>query len=157
MNRKNEWIAPIYHENRGRLIRLARRLLEDSDVQIAEDVVQKTFEELLKAGEEMQSHPNIAGWLCKTLSNVVKNTARLSHYRMEVPFPKGYEAVSGDWRENRPYELPSELTPEEREILLLVAMGYRPQDIAKMKGISPGACRVRLMRARRHVRILTQP
>lgn len=154
MNHTKEWFDPIYRENRGKLLTMARNLLVNSHPEIAEDIVQRTFMVLLMKEELVRDHPNIRGWLRQTLTNLLKNELRLARYEMEVPFPVGIELVAKNREEDAEYSLPSELSAEERKLLLLVAKGYKPKDIAKMEGITPDACRVRIMRARKHFTIL---
>lgn len=153
MNPVEEWFDPIYDANFNRLLNLARNMLV-VDLELAEDMVQRTFLVLLVKREQVQNHPNITGWLIKTLSNIIDNEENRAKYKREVPLFPDCD-FADNMVENFQEHLPQGLTEEERRLLVLhVECGYSLKDIAKDEGIHPAACRMRWRRARIHCRKL---
>ena len=59
---------------RGKLYRMV--LLWTKDRDLAEDAIQNVFERTMSRQRELESHPNLAGWMVKSLKNEV-----LMHFR----------------------------------------------------------------------------
>ncbi len=131
-----------------RMLAVARRRLEDPS--LAEEVVHEAFLRLWQRREDplLQSHPNLAGWLMKTTDLLILNIARR---QTALPLTDELAAILESPAPEAKLEdcLPSELSNDDRQLLC-----WRYQDelgddaIARMLGITPAACRVRLHRAR---------
>lgn len=59
---------------RGKLYRLVYLWIKDQS--LAEDVLQNVFEKTVERQKELQAHPNLMGWMVKSLKNEV-----LMHHR----------------------------------------------------------------------------
>ncbi len=59
---------------RGKLFRMVFLWTKDRD--LAEDALQNVFEKSVERQKELQTHPNLAGWMVKSLKNEV-----LMHHR----------------------------------------------------------------------------
>ena len=149
MNPTNEWFCSIYSKHFPKMVRTLYQAIGDGEM--AEDLVQEAFVSLfLKQEKVRQDYPSVVPWLWQTVKFRFKNEMRRSKYKWEVPFPEDFEPVARDVGDNPRHSLPPGLSEEEQELLLLTAHGYMAVDIARVKGITPSACRMRLKRARDH-------
>lgn len=129
-----------------------------ADPATAQDIVAETF---LVAWRRLDELPRQeAPWLLRTAANVLANHERGDRRRsrlteqLRAHHPEPADTV-GD-----PHELDPQLAAaldalpdHERELLLMVALdGFSVRDAAHTLGISAGAARVRLHRARRRIR-----
>lgn len=113
--------------------------------------MQNVFFTLWIKREQLNSHPNISGWLFRTLFYQIQNeTQKVFHSReVELNFDVPDE-------ENSPENsfldsLPEGLTQDERQLLyLLYDLQLPQQEIAARLHCSPEACRMRVYRARKH-------
>ena len=155
-------IAAIWRERHRHLIDVAYRML--SSVSDAEDVVQEAFTRLLRT--DLAQIDDVRGWLVVVVSRICLDQLRSARVR--------HEAYVGPWLPE-PVIAGNELTPEERITLddsvrmaLLVVLEqlspgervsfilhdvfqYTFDDIARIMGKTPAACRQLASRARRHV------
>ena len=153
MPEHDEWFDKLYTEFYAKLFKQAYYVLQN--YALAEDLVEETFLVLLYKKEQLLNHPNIAGWLYKTLKNVIMNELKSSKHNLEIPL--GNEHMDSNTY-SHPLEmtLPQGLTAKEREILILLyekQLSY--EDIATHLGISILNCRTRAFRAREHYKRLT--
>lgn len=124
----------------------------------AEDMTQEVFLRLNEKAAKLIRHPNIRGWLKKTLHYVIRNYLQ-KQSNQEVPVAEvwdgaeepSYEFAYGD----RDVLFPPDMNEQEKFLL------YRRyceecscKDIARELGISPAACRMRLHRAEKKFRKL---
>lgn len=155
MSHVEGWFESIYTEQYPKMIRLAYYILRDRE--LAEDVAQSTFMTLLMKEESLRGHSDISRWLKVTLRNLANNELSKAKYRMEVPFPPGYESAGAMPEENFLSLLPRGLSEKERRLLYLrVEMGYSIKEIAGMEHCTPEACRMRLWRIRQKCMELLQ-
>lgn len=141
---------------RGSLYRLVYLWIKDPS--LAEDALQNVFEKSVERQKELQNHPNLMGWMVKSLKNEV-----LMHHRKNSRL-EGLEgmsepaAVPADTLEAREshrliFELVATLPDKQREIFHLrevEEMSY--EEIAQHLDISLDQVKVNLHRARKTLR-----
>lgn len=155
MSHVEGWFESVYTEQYPKMIRLAYYILHDAE--LAEDAVQSAFMTLLIKEESLRRHSDISKWLKITLRNVANNELSKAKYKMEIPFPPGYEAAGAMPEEDFLSLLPQGLSEKERRLLYLrVEMGYSLKEIAEMEHCTPEACRMRLWRIRQKCKELLQ-
>jgi RNA polymerase sigma-70 factor (ECF subfamily) len=141
---------------RGRLYRLVFSWTKDRS--LSEDLLQNVFTKTVERQEELQRHPNLSGWLVKSLKNEA-----LMHYRKSTRT----EGLSGNEEipqsENRSLEIQEEhqllfrvidqLPQKQKEIFILrevEELSY--EEIALQLEISLEQVKITLHRARKRVR-----
>ncbi len=140
------WIDENYEALYKRLKLIALHLTGDID--LAEDMVQDVFVLALLHSEKLFNHPNREGWLIVSLHNMIKNEERRMR-QQEISLEESMEP----YVENEFYRLnemlPKDLAEQDRKILIwYYEKGWEYKDIASCLGISEGACRVRVFRAK---------
>ncbi|MDR7131214.1 RNA polymerase sigma-70 factor (ECF subfamily) [Algoriphagus sp. 4150] len=141
---------------RGRLYRLGYLWVRDRS--LAEDMLQNVFEKSFGKEEELSSHPNLAGWLVKSLKNEV-----LMHFRQtkKLESLEGLEEltmeepVSEDIKDSvrQVMNLVKGLPLRQQEIFLLREVeGLSYGEITEHLDISPEQVKVNLHRARKSIR-----
>lgn len=158
---ETQWLHALYLTHAEPLYRLARARLGDPHE--AQDLVQAVF---LAAGQKaatLQTHPNPLGWLLQALQYELSHTfsKRARRVGREVPLdtlPPGQAAAPGPSL-GLAEVLPTQLSPRDREILLLYyEEGLSYQEMADRLGIPLSTCGTRLARAKAHCKTyLTQP
>lgn len=141
---------------RGKLYRLVYLWIKDP--YLAEDVLQNVFEKTVERQKELQSHPNLAGWMVKSLKNEV-----LMHHRKnsrltgldEVQEPSCAESGEIESIESQRLilALVDQLPEKQREVFHLrevEEMSY--EEIACHLNISLDQVKVNLHRARKSLR-----
>ena len=146
----------LYQRNAPRLFAYALRQLRDRG--LAEELVEEAFVRLLQQREALAGHPNLEGWLWKTLQHLILTEVRLAKYHREVPLDPACQTPAPDLDSGRLEDvLPQGLTPGEREVLLLFyEEGLSHQEMARRLGISEMNSRTRLFRARNHCKKLLE-
>lgn len=154
VNPVHQWFDSIYIQYQKKLLVLAIRMVGDS--QLAEDIVQSVFLTLLTNYDRLMTHPNIWGWLVITLKNQIMNEMQKAFHSREMELKSSCEPATED-----PFEpdfleaMPPGLSDAERELLYLhFEVGLRYEEIASKLGCSPEACRMRLLRAKKHCQTL---
>lgn len=148
MSDLDAWFDPIYAANYPRLVKVAYYILWDED--LVEDIVQNAFSALLIKQEQLRNHPNISGWLTKTVRNMADNERNRARYAREIPLLPEHESAAGEPPPDFFSLLPPELSESERQILYLhIEVGLSHEEIAARLGCKPEASRMRLSRARR--------
>lgn len=111
----NDFIAPLYHEEHERLIKVAYRKTKDRE--LAQDLVQDVFLLAIFNQTKLMQHPKPGAWLMQTLQNLIMNEMR-SPSRKDIPLDA--VAVVPARAVNLPLDslLPTQLEPKEREILI---------------------------------------
>ncbi|WPR74430.1 RNA polymerase sigma factor [Algoriphagus sp. NG3] len=141
---------------RGRLYRLGYLWVRDRA--LSEDLLQNVFEKTFEREEELQNHPNLSGWLVRSLKNEV-----LMHFRQS----KKLESLEG-LEELKVEESTSEETTDSvRQVMNLVknlplrqqeifhlreVEGLSYEEIAEHLDISLEQVKVNLHRARKSIR-----
>lgn len=141
---------------KGRLYRMVYLWTKDRD--LAEDVLQNVFEKSVIRQHELQSHPNLSGWLVKSLKNEM-----LMHYRKIKPLDSLENAEELSQPESKTLEieqehqlvleLVEELSPKQKDVFLLrevEEMSY--EEISTYLEIPMDQVKVNLHRARKKIR-----
>ena len=153
VNDLDAWFDPIYTANYSRLVKVAYYILWDDD--LVEDIVQNAFSALLIKQKQLRAHPNISGWLTKTVRNIADNERNRARYTREVPLLPEHETKADEPLPDFLSLLPPELSEGERQILYLhIEVGLSHDEIAARLGCKPEASRMRLHRARQRCKEL---
>lgn len=152
----NIWFTELYEQNAAKMLRYATYQLRNPS--IAEELVEEAFVRLLQRREELTEHPNVPGWLWKTLQHLILTEVKLAKYHREVPLDPAAPLAAPDEREEPLSEaLPPGLTDGEREILTLYyEEELSHQEVAARLGISEMNSRTRLFRAKNHCKKLME-
>ena len=65
MDSIQKWFNPIYLQFYDEMVHLAFRTLQD--VELAKDIAQNAFLTMLIKYDQLRNHPNLHGWLIKTV------------------------------------------------------------------------------------------
>ena len=155
----NDLLEATYRDHgqrlRGRLLAMTR------DPAVADDLMAEAFLRLaieLRAGRTPTDPP---AWLYRVANNLVMSRGRRSIVaRRAMPglLERGVEPSPEDRvvereRDQLVHEVLDTLSAADREIVVLAARGYRPQEIAGIIGKSAAATRTSLCRARGKIRV----
>ena len=154
---EQEYIHALYLEHAPLLRRFAARLGFRRET--VDDLLQETFLAAIRRVEVLRECQNPRAYLFQILRNVIgdrirsaKNAEKILE-RLQDPGRNG--AGSEDYRDElSPAVLYRGLIGEEElKLLLRVYLEGRPvKEVARELGIDPGACYMRLKRAREHLR-----
>jgi RNA polymerase sigma factor (sigma-70 family) len=149
-----------YHE---RLFLTVLRSTRDAEV--AHDIVQEAFLELVRAGQAGRIPDNQVAWLHRVAMNrVIDWSRRRARWAGHVPCDEGVadgpeaEAISRE--EHRALRAALDTMPHDaRRALVLEGQGFEPAEIAPIIGRTGQATRTLLCRARRRLRetLVLQP
>lgn len=152
--------AALFDAHRDRAFRHVLRLVPTAHD--AEDVVAGVFLELWRRRDRVSVvDGSVLPWVLATATNIARNSGRgLRRYRAAIDrLPRDERltdpAETAEERIAREHLLGAVRALGERDaaLLTLVALeGYSPSEAAAAVGLSPGAARVRLHRARRRLR-----
>lgn len=141
---------------KGQLYRLVYLWVRDRA--LAEDVLQNVFEKSFEKEQELKNHPNLSGWLVKSLKNEV-----LMHFRKsnrleslegleEIQLEESVSEVSKD-SVNQVMRLLKGLPLKQQEVFQLREVeGLSYEEIAGHLEISLEQVKVNLHRARKSIR-----
>jgi len=127
--------------------------LEDAD-----DLVQSACERALAKAHQWQEGTRLDSWMYRIIQNLWIDRGRAHRLRSDAPDPDAAERVADEHAHRQP-ELDSaleqvsqalgQLSPEHREVLLLVAVGeHSYREVAAQLGRPGGTVMSRLARAR---------
>ncbi|MDY0912294.1 RNA polymerase sigma factor [Rathayibacter festucae] len=156
-----EAFASIFDEHRARVFRHAYRLLVDATD--AEDAAAVAFLELWRRRSSVELiNGSVLPWLLVTVTNTARNLSRgRNRYRTllaALPHgdhqPSAEDAALRDVIDDRQLaEALGRLSPADLRLVTLVMIeGYSSTDAAPLLGLSAGATRTRLHRARTALR-----
>ncbi len=162
-------LAPVpdaglaYNAYRDRLYASVLRSTRDQD--LAEDIVQEAFLELLRAGQRGELPENELAWLHRVAANrVIDWSRKRARWAGHVPPCEDTEeaperAVLRREDQRLLHAALRELPDDTRRALLLEGQGYQPAEIAQLIGRTGQATRTLLCRARRRLRdsLVLQP
>lgn len=150
----------IFDAHAERIFRLAARMI--GDVDLAHDVTQDVFVRAFERLHQFRHDAKLGTWLHRIAVTVTLNALRKqrSIQRREVPLdsarevPSAERVVEPDQRDRLRAAL--DQLPEELRLVMVMydVEGYAHDEIADALGISAGACRMRLLRARENMRSL---
>ncbi len=152
-----------YDAYRGRLYASVLRSTRDED--LAEDIVQEAFLELVRAGQRGDLPENELAWLHRVASNrVIDWSRKRARWAGHVPPSDDTEeapeaAVLRREAERELHAALDALPDDTRRALILEGQGYPPAEIAQVIGRTGQATRTLLCRARRRLRdsLVLQP
>jgi RNA polymerase sigma-70 factor (ECF subfamily) len=126
------------------------------DAERAEDLAQEAFARAL-----VHQPDSPRGWLFVVAANMARDEARrqarerrhltLLKNEPEAAAPSPDETLSADLERDRVRKALEDLTPRDREVLLLWDAGQSYDDIAAQTGLAKGAIGTTLARARRRL------
>lgn len=146
----------LYRENAPKMFAYALRQLRNRS--LAEELAEEAFVRLLQQRDNLTEHPNLKGWLWKTLQHLILTEVKMARYHREIPL-EDVSACAAPEEETRDLaeELPPGLSDSEREVLVLFYQEeYTHQEIARRLGISEMNSRTRLFRAKNHCKKLLE-
>jgi RNA polymerase sigma factor (sigma-70 family) len=158
------WDAgPAYNTYRDRLFASVVRSTRDEE--LAEDIVQEAFLELVRAGQRGDLPDNELAWLHRVAANrVIDWSRKRARWAGHVPPSEDTEEApeAAVLRREAHRELHAaldELPDDTRRALMLEGEGYQPAEIAQVIGRTGQATRTLLCRARRRLRdsLVLQP
>lgn len=149
-----EDLAEVYRTTYRSLVRFLYRKVWDAER--AEDLAQEAF-----ARAVVHRPENPRGWVFIVAANMARDEARRAvrerrHLRLlstepADPTPEPDEALDNEVRRARVRWALDQLTPRDREVLLLWDAGQSYEDIAIQTGLAKGAIGTTLARARRRL------
>lgn len=156
MNRtETEWLHTLYMTHAEPLYRVAQYRLGDPDR--ARDLVQEVFAAAAQKVGQLQNHENPWAWLLRALNYELSHefSRRARQAEQEIPLIDLTEASlsAPPAALSLAHALPSQLSPRDREILLLYYeenLSYR--EIAAQLNIPVATCSTWLKRARERCR-----
>ena len=147
-------LAEVYRTTYRALVRFLYRKVWDADR--AEDLAQEAFTRALERRPE-----NPRGWLFVVAANMARDEARraarerrhLTLLSGEQPAaaPPSDETLHAELQRSRVRAAVEQLTPRDREVLLLWDSGLSYDEIAEQTGLARGAVSTTLARARRRL------
>jgi RNA polymerase sigma factor (sigma-70 family) len=149
-----EDLAEVYRTTYSALVRFLYRKVWDAER--AEDLAQEAFARAL-----VHKPDNPRGWLFVVAANMARDEARrqmrerrhltLLKNEPEPATPAADETLSADLERDRVRKALDDLTPRDREVLLLWDAGQSYDEIATQTGLAKGAIGTTLARARRRL------
>jgi RNA polymerase sigma factor (sigma-70 family) len=149
-----EDLAEVYRTTYSALVRFLYRKVWDAER--AEDLAQEAFARAL-----VHKPDNPRGWLFVVAANMARDEARrqmrerrhltLLKNEPEPATPAADETLSADLERDRVRKALDDLTPRDREVLLLWDAGQSYNEIASQTGLAKGAVGTTLARARRRL------
>ena len=166
---QEQWFESTYQQYADFLMRIGRRLLLDNDEDALYDAIQEVFLLLWDRRNELQSHPNIGGWLVEAIKFRIRGS------RAKVTRRALRHAYSLDEEEALPLEDNSAISPEQNAVLqsrmeqlreLLgeenanlfidyTLNGYSAKDLAQTYGVSESCVWMRMSRIKK--KLLAHP
>ena len=150
----------LYEQHVDRIYRLALRMTGNAS--IAEDLTQDVFVRAFDRLHQFRGDSGIGTWLHRVAISVILNAVKKQKVSAtrELPLDPTQRvtgssgAIELDVRD-RVRAAVTQLPEELRAVVLLYDVeGFTHNEIADMMGISAGACRMRLLRARQILRSL---
>jgi len=149
----------VYDAFRPRLFAFLLRMVRRRT--LAEDLLDETWLRLVRHAATLRPDTRIAPWLFTVARNLYWSERRgwlvedtyapdlLALWPSPAPWPSPFDLAAASELERRVERALSTLSPQHREVLLLIAReGLTPTDAAAVCGITPEALRQRLSRAR---------
>lgn len=148
-------IEQLYIKLFPKLIKYVLHFIHNQHV--AEDIVQDTFEVVIKRKDKLAEHENVEGWIFLICRNMIKKYFS-SNRICTVDIESVDYLIESNYFETyitliMSMDLMSNLDLEEKNIVLLhFLFGYKFNEIAKMRMLQEGACKMKCYRAIRKIR-----
>jgi|SRR5215471_5834718 len=149
----------VYDAYRPRVFAFLLRMTRNR--MLAEDLLDETWLRLVRHAPKLLPDTRVGPWLFTVARNLYWNYRRdslvpdasvpdlLTLWPSPVPWPSPFDLAAAGELERRVERALATLSPQYREVLLLVAHeGLTPAEAAVVCGVSPDALRQRLLRAR---------
>ncbi|MBS6217871.1 MAG: RNA polymerase sigma factor [Flavonifractor plautii] len=141
-----EWFECAYTTYIPKMLKIAVRRLGDKE--LAQEVVHDTFVILWESRIRVKDHPNLEGFLMKTLGNEILHKLRYLNYRKETPLTTDFP-VQDQYDFGVDDLFPNGLSESDRKLLVWHLIDEMPYaEIAVRLKVSEGVCRVRIYRAK---------
>lgn len=147
--------AHIWPE-KGKLYRLVYFWVKDRA--LAEDLLQNVFEKSMQREDELKKHPNLGGWLMKSLKNEAlmyfRQVKKLDSIEgLDEIIQESEESESKEEQLHLVMKIMGELPAKQREIFQLREVeGLTYEEIATYLELSQDQVKVNLYRARKGIR-----
>ena len=152
--KRDREIVRIVETYSDMLLRIA--LNRVNSIAEAEDVVQSTFERLIRRAPRFESREHEKAWLIKTAIRICIDEARKAVRRTSVPLN---EEIASAYSEESFELLETIRTLPEKDrdaVYLYYYEEYSTKDVAKLLGEREGTTRSRLSRARQKLRAIME-
>ena len=164
---QEQWFETTYHQYADFLTRISRRLLTDGNEDALYDAIQETFLLLWDRRAELQSHPNIGGWLVEAVKfRILGSRAKVTRRALRHAYsldeedamqPQDSAALSPEQNavlQNRLDQL-RELLGEENASLFIdyTLNGYSAKDLAQRYGVSESCIWMRISRMKKKLMV----
>jgi RNA polymerase sigma-70 factor (ECF subfamily) len=148
----------VFEAYRGRVFAFLLRMSRSRT--IAEDLLDETWLRLVRHAPGLRPDTRLGPWLFTVARNLFWSyrrsalvdesyAAELALWPSPAPWPSPFDLAATSELERRVERALSKLSPQQREVVLLVGHeGLSPTDAAAVCGITPEALRQRLSRAR---------
>ena len=147
----------LFSEYHRPILNYLYRLL--GDLGQAEELAQDVFVKAYRSSEHLVEVANQRAWLYRVATNTAYDRLRRRKLVKWIPFLEGERMTTTDDHQDEVVaretvqQALSELPPKYRAPLVLYSVqGYSTREIAEMMGISEGAVKTRLFRARERFR-----
>jgi RNA polymerase sigma-70 factor (ECF subfamily) len=150
----------IYNHHVDRIFRLALRMT--GNTAMAEDLTQDVFLRVFERLHQFRGESGLGTWVHRVAVSVILNAIRKQNATAtrELPLEPTIAAASRSGEleldvRDRVRAAVAQLPEDLRVVVLLYDVeGYSHNEVADMIGITPGACRMRLLRARQLLRAM---
>ena len=146
--RANDLIRDIYQSEYRNMFHYAYNILDDKN--LAETAVQETFVVALRKYAQFLDSDSPAGWVYNALKYTIKHMCRERQYLLLHNISMSEAEVQVKMKQDR-YDLESDETDASPNMDLLIEhylQGFSIKEIAAKHGLSVGACKMRMNRAR---------
>ena len=152
LEQEDELIRKLFIEEYESLCRTAYFIL--GDYSLAETAVQETFLVALRFPEKLHQSEKPVGWIYKTLQYTIKHIQRDRQRVLKWTVSIDTLPEHTIAREDKYSELDDEILKSEDMQLLIefYQEGYMLKELAEKRGITLGACKMRVKRARERLR-----
>lgn len=143
-----DFLQGLFLANYGVLLRYAQTVKKNES---GEDMVQETFLIASCRIDVLRGSPNPAGWLMRTLQNVLRKS-----FRKEAPLSLDEDKLIQDQPREPAFEgftllqetCMSYLSEEDWELLYKKSQGYTSKELAEEYSMRESACKMRISRAK---------
>ena len=149
---EDDLIHRLFVEEYASMCRTAYYALGDKG--LAETAVQETFLVAIRFRDKLEACEKPAAWLYKALSYTIKHIRRDRNYLLlhTVPLDALPEQEAAHYDK---YSIFDSKLADNEDMKLLIEFychGYTIKELAERRGISIGACKMRIKRAKEHIR-----
>ena len=145
-------VEKLYRSEYPNMLSFASYLL--SDKALAEVAVQDTFVCALQNIHKLEASSDQVGWLYNALKNIVRHMRRDRQFLIKnfIQLDETKEVPAAPPGQAKLLAAEGQNDPEVQLLVRFYIYGYSLKELAKEEGISVGAMKMRIKRAREHVR-----